>query len=193
MLFRRRNNPSFRERVGAIFRPPMPASRILRYYARRILRLKATPHAVAMGVGAGVFASFTPFLGFHFAIAAVLAWLLRGNLVASALATFVGNPVTFPLIWGATLELGRYLEAGTSPGGSAGENLSHMLRHLEIAELWAPVLKPMLIGSVPLGLAFAGVAYVATLWATAAFQLRRRQRMEQHVRRHSAQRTALAG
>jgi uncharacterized protein len=191
MLFRRRKNPSFRQRVGTIFRPPMSASRILRYYARRILRLKATPHAVATGVAAGVFASFTPFLGFHFALAAALAWLLRGNLVASALATFVGNPVTFPLIWGATLELGRTLTAGT--GGAATENLADMMRHLEITELWAPVLKPMLIGSVPLGLAFAGVAYIATRSATAAFQARRRQRMDERVRQRPTDRAALAG
>ena len=66
------------------------------YVTKRILRLTATPHAVAAGVAAGAFTSFTPFMGLHFLLAAVLAWMVRGNLLAPALGTFVGNPLTFP-------------------------------------------------------------------------------------------------
>ena len=57
---------------------------------------------VAAGVAAGAFTSFTPFMGLHFLFAALFAWAIRGNLLASALGTFVGNPLTFPFIWAAT-------------------------------------------------------------------------------------------
>ena len=40
--------------------------------ASAILRLRASPHAIAAGVAAGVFASFIPFLGLHIIIAAVV-------------------------------------------------------------------------------------------------------------------------
>ena len=43
--------------------------------------------------------SFSPFIGFHFLLAILFAYLLRGNLIAALIGTFVGNPFTFPFIW----------------------------------------------------------------------------------------------
>lgn len=45
----------------------------------------------------------------HFVIAALLAWVIRGNIVASLLATFAGNPLTFPLIAAVSMELGSFI------------------------------------------------------------------------------------
>ncbi|WP_330448804.1 DUF2062 domain-containing protein [Paracoccus marcusii] len=42
--------------------------------------------------------NFTPLFGFHFLSAAAVAWIIRGNVLAALLATFVGNPVTLPFI-----------------------------------------------------------------------------------------------
>lgn len=96
MLFRRRNPDGFFERLRTYMWPRSSFSRSPQYFSKRILRLNATPHAVAAGVAAGVFASFFP-VGFHFAIAAVLCGLIAGNLAAAALGAVVfGNPLTFP-------------------------------------------------------------------------------------------------
>src|SRR5690606_12123881 len=81
----------------------------MRYVAKRVLRLSASPHAIAAGFAAGVFASITPFVGLHFFLAGVIAWVTGGNLVASALGTAFGNPITFPLIWAGTYRLGRWI------------------------------------------------------------------------------------
>ncbi len=59
---------------------------------KRVLRLRATPHAIAAGVAAGVFATFTPLLGFHFAMAFVIAYLVRGSLPAAALGASSAIP-----------------------------------------------------------------------------------------------------
>ena len=53
--------------------------------------------------------SFTPLFGLHFVFAAALAWVMGGNMVAALLATFVGNPVTFPLIAAVSMEVGTWL------------------------------------------------------------------------------------
>ena len=45
----------------------------------------------------------------HFLFAAIFAWILRGNIMAALLATFFGNPLTFPLIGSVSMELGSYL------------------------------------------------------------------------------------
>ena len=64
--------------------------------------------------------SFTPLIGFHFILAAFIALVLRGSLLASAAGTMVGNPLTFPLIWMATFKVGNVLTG--RDGHAAGLN-----------------------------------------------------------------------
>lgn len=186
MLFRRRKPADMWERARTLVWPRRSIGRSLQYYTKRILRLSATPHAIAAGVAAGVFASFTPFLGFHFLIAIALAWLLSGNIVASTLATFVGNPLTYPFIWAVTLETGRLLLYGNMPLQPVELQLGEALTHLEFIELWQPLLKPMTVGSIPLGTLFGLIAYVVTLRAAVAFREERRRRLAERARRRAA-------
>ncbi|MBZ9898237.1 MULTISPECIES: DUF2062 domain-containing protein [unclassified Mesorhizobium] len=184
MLFRRREPDGLLERVRTYLWPRRSFSRSLQYFSKRILRLKATPHAVAAGVAAGVFASFFP-VGFHFAIAAVLCWLIAGNLVAAALgAVFFGNPLTFPLLWGASWETGKLILHSRLPAHGPPAHLGEMLHNLSFAQLWAPVLKPMLIGAIPLGLAFGVLFYAITRWGMNAFREQRRKRLAERAARH---------
>lgn len=185
MLFRRRKPADVWERARTLIWPRRSFWRSAQYFTKRILRLTATPHAIAAGVAAGVFASFTPFLGFHFFIAALLAWCLGGNLVASAIGTAVGNPLTFPLIWGATYETGRLILLGGEQAQLAPVHIGRMLRHLEFSQLWQPLIKPMTVGSLPLGLLFAVAFYVLTRWGLVAFREQRRRRLAERARRRA--------
>lgn len=151
--------------------------RSFQYFAKRVLRLTATPHAIAAGVAAGVVASWTPLLGFHFVLSFALAYVLAGNMVAAALGTAFGNPLSFPFIWAATLKVGNLL-IGMPPGAHHKHvNLEALLRHLDVSQLWDPVLKPMLIGSLPLGISSGIAFYILTYWAVTAFQARRKLRL----------------
>ena len=47
--------------------------RVMSYYWKRLVRLSATPHAIAAGGAAGVFAAFSPLLGFHVVLSLALA------------------------------------------------------------------------------------------------------------------------
>ncbi len=170
MLFKRRSTPTFLQKVQGFFWPRKSFWRSFRYYSKRALRLTATPHAIAAGIAAGAFASFLPYVGFHFVLAAAIAFCLRGNLVASAIGTAVGNPITFPFIWAGTLAAGRYILYGHAMENFAPMQLGRALTHFEFASLWDPLLKPMTVGAVPLGGLCAIVLYVITRWATAAFQ-----------------------
>jgi len=169
------------ERVRTYLWPRRSFARSLQYFSKRILRLKATPHAVAAGVAAGVFASFFP-LGFHFAVAAVLCWVIAGNLVAAALgAVFFGNPLTFPLLWGASWETGKLILHEHLPKNGPPAHLGEMMHTLSFAKLWHPILEPMLIGAVPLGLVFGLIFYGITRWGMTAFREQRRKRLaERH-------------
>lgn len=191
MLFRRRRPASLYDRIRNFVWPRRSFARSALYFSKRVLRITATPHAVAAGVAAGAFASFFPFIGFHFVLAALFAFIIRGNILASALGTAVGNPLTFPLIWGSTYELGRFILYGGTPDIAREFAFGQVLMHLRFGELWTPLLKPMTIGAIPLGLTVATILYVFTRWATIAFRERRQQRLKERARLRAA--AAVAG
>ncbi|MEN5248397.1 type IV secretion system effector BspA [Brucella pseudintermedia] len=186
MLFQRRNPPTRKERLRLLVWPRRSFSRSLRYGGKRILRITASPHAVAAGLAVGVFSAFTPFFGFHLIIAIVLAYVLAGNIAAAALGTTLANPLTLPLIWGSTFELGRFIMNG-SIDQAPPVHLGRALETMRFDEIWTPLLKPMLFGSTVLGAAFAVVVYFVTRFAVSAFRRRRIERLAEKYSRHRPQ------
>ncbi|WP_339108140.1 DUF2062 domain-containing protein [Thioclava sp. GXIMD4216] len=96
-------------------------SRAFQYVKHRINRLPDRPQRIARGIAAGVFISFTPFFGLHFFGAAAIAWLLRGNMIASILGTFFGNPLTFPIIAVFSTQFGRLILGQDRPRQALGQ------------------------------------------------------------------------
>ncbi|WP_052161919.1 DUF2062 domain-containing protein [Hoeflea sp. BAL378] len=182
MLFRRRKPQGFLDRMRTALWPRRSFGRSFQYFIKRVLRLTATPHAIAAGVAAGVFASWTPLLGFHFILAFAISYVLAGNMVAAALGTAFGNPLSFPFIWASTLKLGNLLIGIETGGHEKHVNLEALLRHLDISQLWDPVLKPMLIGSIPPGIICAVGFYILTYWGVRAFQARRKSRLAERAK-----------
>jgi uncharacterized protein (DUF2062 family) len=174
MLFRRRSELTTWERFRLSLWPRVSWRRSGSYHAKRLLRLSGSPYAVAMGCAVGAFVSITPFLGFHFIIAIAIAWVLRSNLLAAAIGTGLGNPLTYPIYWATTFELGRYILPGPQQDVPAG--LEHDLWHKSLGQLW-PVIEPMIIGSIPIGLPVGAIVYVAVYKMVAAYQSARRARL----------------
>jgi len=141
------------------------------YLGKRMQRLPDTPHRIALGLACGVMASFTPFFGFHFVIAAALAFIVRGNILASALGTFVGNPVSFPIIAGSAMYLGHKF---------TGIGLEHQHRGFTFGWLWDnldAIFLPYFVGGLLPGFAAATAAYWLGRPVIAAFQKRRRKKL----------------
>ena len=84
-------------------------TRFISYYKLKLARLPASPHAIASGFACGSMVSFTPLLGLHFLLAIVFAYIIRGNYVSALLVTIVGNPITFPFIWGLIYKVGAFV------------------------------------------------------------------------------------
>jgi uncharacterized protein (DUF2062 family) len=157
-MFGRRKNIAWGDRLRDFVWPRSGWRRSTEYLRHRIFRLPGTPYAIAAGLACGAAVSFTPFVGFHFVLAAILAWLLRASIVASAVGTAVGNPWTFPFIWVWVYELGTWMGVG---GVSAAGNLDFTglfaaillaLLRFDMAYLFEtawPIMKPMLAGCVP--------------------------------------------
>ena len=75
----------------------------------KLARLPASPYAISSGFACGSMVSFTPLLGLHFILAVIFAYIIRGNFIAALIGTVVGNPLTFPLIWGVIYKIGTYV------------------------------------------------------------------------------------
>ncbi|WP_306119770.1 MULTISPECIES: DUF2062 domain-containing protein [unclassified Roseitalea] len=174
MLFKRRNREDAWTRLRVWLLPRRNYARSMRYYGKRVLRIRATPHAIAAGVAAGAFASFTPLMGFHFILSFLVAFLVRGSMIAAALGTAIGNPLTFPMIWAGALGTGRWILG--IEGQADGARFGEVWAQSGFAALWDPWIKPMLVGGIPLGLAAGAVAYAVTRAAVIGFQTRRAAR-----------------
>lgn len=159
------------------------------YRAKCALRLRDSARAIAIGVAAGTFASFTPLMGFHILLACGIAWMLRGNLVAAALGTAVGNPFTFPAIWLATYRLGTTILGESAAREGAAENLHDVFLaakgpwHDVVIGMWEPLIWPMLVGGLPLGLMAAAFFYALTSQAALSFQAARAKRLSRREAR----------
>lgn len=185
MLFRMRTPRTFWQRLKHFVWPKKGLKRGWHYIGHRVKRISAPPHVIALGFAAGVFASFTPFVGLHFIIAGLIAFVLGGNIVSSAFGTAVGNPLTFPFIWFTTYNVGAMLLG------------IHMREHVAIrppegffrllfsdpARFWndfwhmlEPVILPMSIGALALGVPVAAVFYLMLKRVVEGYQHRRRHR-----------------
>jgi hypothetical protein len=207
MVFRRRMPLSFLARLRELFWPRMGYLRAVRYVGWRVMRLPGSAYAVAGGFAWGAAVSFTPFIGLHFFLSAIVAWATRCNVLASLLGTVVGNPWTFPFIWALIYRTGMFLlgrdVAATPPLETLAGLFDSIWRMTGNAVLFVVglqeevmpshsaaalldvvnnVLWPMFFGSLP---------YVAIVWAIFYFPLRRL--VEGYQRRRLRSRGKIAG
>lgn len=190
MILKRRKSIGWMRKVRNFFWPEIGFQRAAKYISYKVNRISGSPHAIALGFAAGVFASFTPLIGFHFVVAALVAWAIGGNLLASAIGTSVGNPLTFPFIWFVTHNTGSFLlgqkgrEEIAIAVPDAGMKLLFTNPARFFAESWAglePVFFPMCVGSIPLGLSSGIMAYVILKPAVTKYKARRKKLRERRL------------
>ncbi len=187
-MFKRRNPLPFHKKAGAVLWPRGGWRRSGAYVAHRLRRLPGTPYRIAAGFASGAAVSFTPFIGLHFVLAALLALVLRGNLIAAAIGTAVGNPWTFPFIWLWIYSLGQWVLGGDSLT-ALPDNLSFQ----HIFENPLEVLLPMVVGGIPTAI----VAWFVFFWplqrTVAGYQKARRRRLRKRLRRRQGPAAGASG
>ncbi len=136
------------------------------YYFLKLVRVKDNVDALAIGFASGVMVSFTPFIGFHFILAIIFAFILRGNLIASLIGTFVGNPFTFPFIWLLIYRIGNIFF----------ENKTEVILNFTFESLFDKgfeIIVPMLIGSVVLAVPIWIVSFFLVKFLILSFKKRK--------------------
>lgn len=194
-MFKRRSRRSPGRTLAELVYPRGGWLRATSYVLHRLRRLPDSPDRIARGIAAGVFVSFTPLFGAHFVVAALLAWAMRGNVIAALLATFVGNPLTFPVIMSVSVGLGNWM-LGQPPGmqlpqiaaafGSASAELWGNLGALVAGEaqnwdglalFFRVVFLPYLLGGIIPGVVCGLAFYYGSRPFIIAYQKRRKKKL----------------
>lgn len=209
MVFKRRTPRSLSQRIVHGLWPQGGWGRAARYMNHRLRRLPDPPHRIARGVFSGILASFSPLFGLHFGVAAAIAWVLRGNMVAALISTLVGNPITFPFIATASIELGNWIlghggemqplqifEAFGQAGAELTANFwaiftGHQIEWVHFHRFLTRVFWPYFLGGLGPGVVAGLVGYFLTLPVVTAYQTLRRKRLTERYERNRAQRLAL--
>jgi len=208
MVFKRRERRPFLRKMQDAVYPRRGWRRAIEYIGHRIKRLPDTPHKISLGFAIGVFISFSPLFGMHFLFAALLAMAVRGNVLASLMGTFFGNPITFPFIATISYRTGQlFLDASASDASFNGIKLAIVSGFVgtwqsilsivgmsepawgQVAYFFRAVFVPYLIGGILPGVLCGVVCYIIARPLVAAYQKSRRNRL---LKRSQKKRTTIA-
>ena len=175
-MFKRRNPQTTLEKWQQFIWPREGWTRALKYTWQRTIRLNGSAHSIALGLAAGAFVSASPFIGMHLLIAALIAWVFGGNIIASAVGTWAGNPLSFPFIWLTTFNIGHLMLGTEDKAGDLPELSFGLFIDAPMSAL-LPVILPMAVGGLVVGTVMAVATYYPSLWAVRFYQKRRRDKL----------------
>ncbi|QPH54431.1 DUF2062 domain-containing protein [Pontivivens ytuae] len=205
MVFKRRKPLSTLERVRQGIYPKSGWRRAVEYLAHRLRRLPDSPHKVSLGLACGVFASFSPLFGLHFMAAMLCAWVVRGNLIASAIGTLFGNPITFPAIAYVSLGFGRWImgDRGTTDFDIVVKAFANAFAGMwqttksffgygpsawdRLALFFQDLFLPYLVGGIIPGLIAGTITYYVSRPVVRAYQARRREKLLKRIAKAARQ------
>lgn len=209
-MFKRRKPKTYGQLASDMIYPRGGWLRASTYVIHRLRRLPDQPHRIGRGIAAGTFISFTPLFGFHFIGGAACAWVIRGNILAALLATFVGNPVTLPFIAFLAVSLGRALlgidgeisaQLIITEFGRAGSELWHNIRAIfspadmhwnNLVGFFYDLYLPYMVGGILSGLVVSTAAHYMTVPVIKAYHRRRAKKMAERIARVRASSDARA-
>jgi uncharacterized protein (DUF2062 family) len=139
----------------------------LREKSRQLLRLKDKPHSVAIGASLGVFFGFIPLWGLKTLLAIGSARLLRGSMIAAAIAVTLHDALLplAPLLLRWEYDIGYWV---LHHPHELPPHL-HLHQHTYSPGVWFhwssffTVGRPLLLGSLIVALPFAVVTYYLML------------------------------
>ena len=130
---------------------------------RRFLKIRGHPREISLGFALGLFVGMSPFMGLHTAIAVLLAALFKWNKFSAALAVWISNPFSAPVIYGLTYIVGAkvlaYENSYTLPPQFDLDALLDIIRS-------APdIIGVLIMGGVVTGIPLAVAGYFGAYFA----------------------------
>jgi uncharacterized protein (DUF2062 family) len=163
-------------RIRAVVWPERGFRRLFAYLLQRIARMPGSILSISIGAACGVAVSFTPFIGFHLLLGWFLAYLMRGNMLATTIGTIVGNPWTFPFILAADFKIGSWTltQFGFSP---PLVDVTFVQIIAEPGTYLMPLLMPLMMGGLVLSVIVWFASFGAFYWMLTGWRRHRAKRL----------------
>jgi len=139
---------------------PSRISRYLKRFYHRFFKLRGSPREASLGMALGVFVGMSPFLGFHTAIAVLVASLFKWSKITAALGVFITNPITAPIIYPLTYRLGAMLTGFSEP--IQWSRLLESAAFIELLKKSPMIIIDMLVGGILVGIPLSIIVYFIT-------------------------------
>jgi len=162
----------------------MNVQRTSRYYFLKFLRLKGSPHSIALGAAIGVFIGLTPTIPLHTIIIIVLTLLTRTSFIAGLTTSIlVSNPLTYVPQYYLALILGNLI----TPFHLNWERVKAVLELVLADASFEARIKPlltigyeavavMLVGGFALSLPLGVLTYYVSRYFVDSYRRKRRQK-----------------
>ena len=180
---------SHHEKRDIFQRLPSRISRHLKRFYNRFLKLRGSPRQASLGMALGVFVGMSPFIGFHTALAVLLASLFKWSKIGAAVGVLITNPITAPVIYPLTYRLGAMLTGFSEP--IQWSRLLEPVAFIELLKNSPMIIIDMLVGGIIVGIPLAIIAYSITYAivskARRRFEMRkihRSRRKEKRIKCH---------
>lgn len=127
---------------------------------RRLVTIDDTPHSIALGVAIGIFFGFSPLWSLKTLLSIAVAWLFGANKVAAAVSVTLHDIILpfMPAIYLWEYKFGYWALHGQLPRRISFRALA--LRDYVHWEMFFTVGRPLLVGSLIIGLPSAAIVYV---------------------------------
>ena len=130
---------------------------------QRFLKIRGHPREISPGFALGLFVGMSPFMGLHTAIAVLLAALFKWNKISAALAVWISNPFTAPVIYGLTYYIGAKVLAYENSYNLPQEFDLDAL--LDIIRNAPEIIGVLITGGVVTGIPLAVIGYFSAYFA----------------------------
>lgn len=139
--------------------------------------------SVASGIAIGLFCAFIPAPG-QIPLAALLAFLLRGNLPLAVVVTWVSNPFTYLPLFYFTFRVGNFL---------LGREPVHLQFDFTLASIWENLSSfglPLFLGSILCGIIVSGLSYflIRMSWRLHVIQIWQKRKEARSLKKQDSRR-----
>ncbi len=144
---------------------------MLKQAFRNLLNLDDPPERTALAFAIGAFIGFSPLLGFHTILAAIIAVIWRLNKVAIFTGVYISNPWTMAPVIAASWAIGKLIIGAPAlelPPASLSAILTAAFWKL-IAAQWRQLL-PFALGAMILSIISASISYPLMLYFLRAWR-----------------------
>ena len=151
--------------------------RALRYRFWKLVRIRASPHSVALGLSIGVFFGALPIMGIQSVFAVPLALLFRCSVAATLIGVWWTNPLTFIPVYYAEYYLGGVLfDESFLSYGDFYDRFSKIENLDGVMALGGDVMRPLIYGSLVTGALLSVISYFSLVWILEQRKKRKKMR-----------------